>query len=48
VRHHDGGDDLAAVVDIIRSLVWPAALLVGAARLEQPLVEFFNAATVSA
>jgi hypothetical protein len=48
VRHVDGGDDLAAVVDLIRTLVWPAVLLVGVARFDEPPVEFFNAVTVSA
>jgi hypothetical protein len=48
VRHVDGGDELAAVVDLIETPVWPALLLVIVARFEQPLVEFFNAVTVSA
>jgi hypothetical protein len=48
VRNVVGGEDLTAVVDPIRTLVWPAVLLFVVARFEQPLVEFFNAVTVSA
>jgi len=48
VRHVDGGDDLTAVVNLIRTSLWPAVLLVGVARFERPIVEFFNAVKVSA
>jgi hypothetical protein len=48
VRHVDGGDDLAAIADLFRTLVWPAVLLVCVARFEEPLVEVFNAVRVSA
>jgi hypothetical protein len=48
VRHVVGGEDLTALVDLIGTLVWPAVLLFVVARILQPLVEFFNAVTVSA
>jgi hypothetical protein len=47
-RDVDGGDDMAAIFDLVRTLVRPAVLLFVVACFEQPLVGFFSAVTVSA